>query len=93
MFPRDLEDETLELGPALGQLPLLREQRVHQPAHQLAGEEGRVRLIQVLEVTQSLQAAGTQGVDETTQVTEPAQTQVLLVLVYHLFAEYIDWYG
>ena len=74
--PTDLEDESLELVASVGLLSLVPVQRVHEPRDHLRGEDGRVRLVEVLEITQSIHPPQTQGVDETTQVVESTEERL-----------------
>lgn len=66
-----LEDESLEFRSSVSLLCLISVQWVHQPFDQLRGKDSCVSLVEVLEVTQSIQTPRTQCVDETTQVVEP----------------------
>lgn len=69
----DLEDESIELRSSVSLLPLISVQWVHEPCDQLCGEDGGVRPVEVLEITQSIQPPKTQCVDETTQIVESAE--------------------
>lgn len=52
----DLEDESLEFRSSVSLPPLVSVQRLHKPCDQLCREDGGVCLIEVLEITQSIQA-------------------------------------
>lgn len=60
-------DESLEFRSPVGQLPLVAMQRVHQPRDQPGGEDGSVGFVEVLEINQCVQPAGTQNIDKTAQ--------------------------
>lgn len=78
----DLEDESLKFRSSLSLMPLVSVQWVHEPCDHLCGEDGGVCLVEVLEITQSIQSPWTQCVDETTQEVESTEGKLLLNLKY-----------
>lgn len=53
----DLQQESLQIGLFIHQLPLILAEGFYQPCDQAGGEDGSVRPVEVLEVNQGIQPA------------------------------------